>query len=230
MRAICIPNIKIQGNESLKLTDDTHHHLKNVLRLSEKTRLLLLNGKGLRAEGTIEEITKKHTIIKVHSFERLENESRLDVFCAQVKKDAMDLVIKQACELKVRKLIIGTTDFSQRYELNEKRLKNLLTTSLEQSNNPYFPEIIVGQTLSELKSYRKVIYFDSVNTHKSQCISTVDESVIVLGPEGGFSGEELQLLSELDNSFGIHLNTAILRTSTALPCAIGYVLGAVSQK
>jgi RsmE family RNA methyltransferase len=50
-------------------------------------------------------------------------------------------------------------------------------------------------------------------------------TLIVIGPEGGFSPEESQTLLELKNGRALHLPTPILRTQTALIASVGYILG-----
>ena len=53
------------------------------------------------------------------------------------------------------------------------------------------------------------------------------EMIPLIGPEGGFSNDEIELLNELVENH-LHLPTPILRASTAVSTCMGYVLSANS--
>jgi RsmE family RNA methyltransferase len=102
----------------------------------------------------------------------------------------------------------------------------LLVSSLDQSNNPFLP-IIEEIKFQEapVASYDQVILFDSVNKELAALRSGAQRLLLVLGPEGGFSVSELEWWKSHPQTVSIHLPTAIMRTPTALSCAIGFTLG-----
>ncbi len=229
MRAIYLPNISFHIDEEVEVIGNSHHHLKNVLRIPESSNILILDGNGSKITATITKSEKRKTTLKVNTIFKEDNSATLDIFVSQVKKDAMDLVFKQACELKIRTLYIGETEYSQRYEINQTRLESVLQNSIEQSNNSYFP-VIKKSNLEIIKNYEQILYFDSVNSQENTIIQSEKSTILILGPEGGFSDKELNYMANMEESKGIHFDTAILRTPTAFACAVGYVMGALSQK
>ncbi len=229
MRAVLIEDLSYPINDELVIDGDNFHHLKNVLRIKKGKELLLLNGKGLKALTEVIEIQKKLIKVAIKSQSLEEQTAFLDLFVGRVKKDAMDLVLKQACELNIRKIIIGRTEFSQSYDLNLKRLKALLKSAVEQSNILYIPEVIEGE-LNALNDYENIIYFSSIGTDKKKSLSLKEKTILVFGPEGGLSEIEEDFILKKEGSSVFHLNTGIMRTTTAVSCGVGFYLGAISQK
>lgn len=222
MRAVFYPNIDTTWKH-LAISGDKAKHLIKVARVKINEEILVLSGDGKKVFGIIEEITKKELVISIKKFEFQKKGECIDLFVGQVKKDALDLVIKMAVELGINKLIIGETQFSQRYILKPERIESLIESAMEQSNNAY--KLIV-----EFSNFKSLDF----NFYESKiCLSPTKQgrncgniikgtTLLIIGPEGGFSEEEEAFL-EKKVTMKIQLPTPILRTPTAVACGMGIV-------
>ncbi len=222
MRAIFYPNIDTSWKH-LAINGDKAKHLIKVVRVKLNEEILILSGDGKKLFGVIEEITKKELVISIKKYEVQESKNSIDLFVGQVKKEALDLVIKMAVELGVNKLIIGETQFSQRYVIKPERIENLIESAMEQSNNAYklIVEFLNFKTL-DLNSYESKICLSSTRQTKNCGNVIKGNTLLIIGPEGGFSEEEENFLEE-KVTMKIHLPTPILRTPTAVACGVGIV-------
>ena len=150
----------------------------------------------------------------------------LSLAIAMPKKDAFEDILKLAVELGVREIFPLTSAYSQyEYEASE-RVQRILESALVQSNNPFFPEIHPQQALSDfLISHTETIaFFNSREPASPKGQETAVKKTILIGPEGGFSTEEVNLISKYPKNLEIHLATPILRAPTAVASSIGYLL------
>ena len=231
MRAVYFEDLNILDDNSY-IEGKKAHHLLNVIRLKKQERILLLDGKGVAVEVEVSEISKKR--IDLNIIKKIIHERKLLnislAFC-KTKKEAFELSLKQLIEIGVPKIYIVASEFSQKYEIKEDRLKSILVSALEQSNSYHLPEIEY-LTLEELMHIdgSDLIYFSSVGSSKGEVI--VDNSkkyILLLGPEGGLSSSEEKEIIELKQSKILHLPTNILRTSTAVSFCTGYIIAKMTD-
>ena len=228
MRAIFDSDLKSASiGEVLVVKGDSFHHLANVVRVKQGETVKIFNGAGLEVTTETISIEKKQLSLKI--FEVREHGLRavtLDVLIGTPKKEALEQCLKEAVELGVSKIYLAETDFSQKHFLTPERQHSLLVSSLEQSNNPFLPEIVnIKPSELSLESYDQIVLFDSVNSGVGPFKPQALKILIVIGPEGGFSESELVWWKSHPQALTVHLPTAIMRTPTALSCAIGFTLG-----
>jgi len=223
MRAIYLEKDFSKASEII-ITDNSYHHLAKVLRVKINESLLALNGEGINAELEIIEINKKQIKARVSNIKFYTQTNELSFFVGKLKKEAMDLVIKQSCEIGIKELIIGDTDYSQRYDLRPDRLRSLVISSIEQSNNPFLLKVRERSIKEiDLTEYEQILCFSLTKNNENKVFDSQKKSLIIIGPEGGLSVEEEDYLANShDNVSYIKLPTYILRAPTALGCAAGY--------
>ena len=231
MRALKVDEAYI-ANESILYDGDKLHHFVNVLRLQSGEQVILFSSNGNYRKYSIEEISKKH--IKFKSTQDIQNQKKkhhIDCMIGVTKRDAFEDCLRLLVELAVGKLIpVKMKNSHFDFELTDRQIK-IIEAAHEQSNNFHNLEIErqSSQIHSEvLRQYRHVFVFTS-ELDPVKCDFhidiTQDRVLCILGPEGGFSIEELNCLRDISNVSFIRLSTAILKTPTALPTAIGYILG-----
>jgi len=213
------------AGDLVQVTGDTVHHL-TVARVRENEKVLLLNGKGQRLLGIIQAFTKKSIDIKIIDSENVELYHNLSLAIAMPKKDAFEDILKMAVELGINEIYPLTSAYSQyEYEPSE-RIQRILESALVQSNNAFFPVLHSQQLLSSfLAGHTGTIAF--FNSKKSEILSSRDQGAkktILIGPEGGFSAEEVGSINNYPKILEIHLPTPILRAPTAVASSIGYLL------
>lgn len=230
MRASFIPDLQIQ--ETYAITGDAHHHLVHVIRLEVGEELLLLNGQGLKVFSQVEGISKKEVRLSFLRSEDSERPFELDLALGMPKKEALELSLKQAVELGFRKIYLIRSAYSQQRYLEADRVKSLVVSALEQSNSPFLPEIIEADwNKIEWENYESSLMMDS----QTKDLSLSDDlmftapRLLVVGPEGGFSPEEINFLHQRPKMRVLNLPTPILRTPTAVATGAGVILQSLNK-
>lgn len=225
MRASYLKDLEIHENYILK--GDALHHLVNVVRIKEGDELLLLNGKGLKVTTFVESLSKKELKLKLHQHQTVGREYNFDVALGIPKREALELCLKQATELGFRRIYLIRSDYSQMRAPEADRMEKLLISALEQSNAGFLPEIIEADW-KELpwKEYDYSIMLDSQTIPEKTDKSTLSSGshLLIIGPEGGFSGGELAFLHGQEKLKVVNLPTPILRTPTALAAGAGMMI------
>lgn len=224
MRAAWVPDLSPQ--DSYTLTGDVFHHLVNVTRLSQDDELLLLNGKGLSIRTQVDKIMKRELHLRHLETNQKQRIEKLDIALGVPKKEALELCLKQATEIGVNRVFLIKGDYSQIKIPEFERLQKLLVSALEQSNSTFLPEII-ETNWQELPwhNYQNKILLDSQTRELSdQPKANAAPILLLIGPEGGFSSQELTYLHQIQGLEVLKLPTPILRTPTALAVGAGIVL------
>lgn len=224
MRAFYLKDLTQQDVYSLK--GDEAHHLINVVRLQVSEELLLLNGQGLMVFTTVEFVSRKELVLKYIRHEERSNSSIIDLALGIPKKEALELSLKQAVELGVGRIFLVRGDYSQIKIPDLERLEALLINALEQSNSPHLPQLSSSDWENlPFSDYAQINWMNSQPTASLSLSSTKGRQLLMVGPEGGFSPNEVLQISKLENLQTIYLPTPILRTPTAMSAGVGFLFG-----
>ena len=208
------------------LKGDEAHHLINVVRLQVSEELLLLNGQGLLVFTAVEFVSRKELVLKYIRHEERADSSMIDLALGIPKKEALELSLKQAVELGVGRIFLVRGDYSQIKIPDLERLEALLINALEQSNSPHLPQLSSSDWENlPFGDYAQINWMNSQPTASLSLSSTKGRQLLMVGPEGGFSPNEVQLISKLENLQTIFLPTPILRTPTAMSAGVGFLFG-----
>lgn len=226
MRAVYNDFDNVNPGDNLIITGDAAHHL-NVVRVKVQEVILLMNGKGAIVRGDIQSVSKNQIEIKISHAESFEPKHELSLAIANPKKDAFEDILKSAVELGIRHIFPLSSDFSQYDYTPSERIQRVLESALIQSNNPFFPIIHEQQTLKNfLNTHPDTLVF--FNSQKSPALSEShihnSAKTILIGPEGGFSPNEVADILKFSSVQEIHLATPIMRAPTAVACSVGYLL------
>ncbi len=219
-------------DDLIQITGDTVHHL-TVARVRENEKILLFNGKGQRLLTVIQSFSKKSIDVKVLESENCPLTHNLSLAIAMPKKDAFEDILKMAVELGINNIYPLTSEYSQHEYVQSERVQRILESALVQSNNAFFPVIHAEDTLNNfLKMHQEVIaFFNSKIGDSPLNAENSLKKTILIGPEGGFSAEEIAQISKYPKILEIHLPTPILRAPTAVASSVGYLLSSsVSAK
>jgi 16S rRNA (uracil1498-N3)-methyltransferase len=224
MRAIFQKHLIL--NESYELKGDTAHHLINVVRVDLNEEILLLNGAGLNIKTKISSLTKREVTLALIESAQVTRSYLLDLAIGIPKKEALELSLKQAVELGFSKIYLVRGAYSQTRLPEPERLDSLLISALEQSNAAYLPEIIhANWDEIPVSKYSEIIMMDSQNKTQDVKLGKGSGSrLLIVGPEGGFSPMESELLHKIPKIWILNLPTPILRTPTAVSVGAGILL------
>ena len=230
MRAVFVPQSSIDpSSKMLEITGDNARHLIAVTRMQKGEEILVLNGKGSKIMARVEEIKGKKLTLSLKGHEKCHPKNNIDLAVAVTKKDSFETIIRLCVELGIGRLCPIYTQYSQRNFQNTERISRLMENAMIQSNNPFYLQIMPAQGLDEIgqsiDGYDHLFYFSSRSqSYKWTPTEKAERILILIGPEGGFSLEEEKKLQASSWKF-IHLPTYILRSSTAVPVAVGHILG-----
>jgi 16S rRNA (uracil1498-N3)-methyltransferase len=226
MRAVYCPIENFDG--VITLEGESFHHLANVVRLKIDESVLLLNGLGLKAFGKIISITKKQIQIEVANVERFSRKFNFDLAIGVPKKDALELCLRQATEIGFKNIFLVESEFSNCRDFDVLRLEKVMVSALEQSNSAYMPKLIKCSWDKIIYSdYNLILKLDSQTPARLSELPDLNSTspvLMMIGPEGGFSPDEMTYFTQIPNLQNILLPTGILRTPTALSVGAGWLL------
>jgi len=215
--------IDLTIDASIELPPEAAHHCIQVLRYKVGDPLTLFNGDGFDYSATISEINKKQCTVKIAQKNDPKNESPLKIHLLQgiARGDKMDFIIQKAIELGVTEI---TPVFTQRsnVKLDEKKLEKkqlhwnkTIISACEQSGRAVIPKLNAAISLDEIKKSECVsIYLEPQATKFFSSLELADQISVVIGPEGGFSHDDLSQLNRVGFK-GVKIGPRILRTETA---------------
>lgn len=218
------------------LTGAEAKHAASVRRMRVGERIQLSDGSGLRARGAITDVQAAQLQIQIDDVVH-EAKPAIELHLAQAlaKGDRDELAIQAATELGVFGILPWQADRSvSRWEgpkiaKGVDRWQAIVNEAAKQSLRVFEPE--VRSPLSSKQLSAVVSEFDSVLVLDptasvglaSTSLPVVGKVLLVVGPEGGISDAELQLL-ESAGAIRVNLGSPILRTSTAGVAAIAAIL------
>jgi len=218
----------LNTDAALQLSRPQSHYLVNVMRCKAGQQILLFNGINGEWLAEITAADKKACMVSLLNQTRSqENEPDVWLLFAPLKKDRTDFLIEKATELGVSRLVPVITKRTQSGRLNIERLQATATESAEQSRRLGVPEIVepasFDKIIADWPQTRRLIYLDE--TGKGQPLAQVlnentDNLGFWIGPEGGFSADELDALGNLTFSVAADLGPRILRAETAATAAL----------
>jgi 16S rRNA (uracil1498-N3)-methyltransferase len=207
------------------------HYLKNVLRLKVNDSFRIFNGTNGEFIATIKEIMKHSLFIDINNLIRKpEIIQNLTLGICIIKMDRMLDAVNMAVQLGVSKIVPLIAQRSQFKTVNHDRLSKCIIEATEQSER-LTPPLLHQTTL--LKSYRletydTIIYANENEDKANSLVKRVDSLQsnlsFIVGPEGGFSNEELEMFSLWGNAFSISLGSNILRTETAVAAGLAQIM------
>jgi len=216
-------NSEINLNDNdLIISDSEHHHITKVLRKKINNKVFLTNGKGYLFETVISEINSKHTHLNIiNSNKKPPMDYSLNIAIAPTKKiDRFEWFLEKVIEIGVSSVTPLICKYNERKSLNYARLNKIALSAMKQSLQTYLPKIEPIVTIKEYiesnQCKQKYIAHckNSKKTHLSKIIKRKTNSSIIIGPEGGFTDDEISLAMEY-NFIPVSLGNNRLRTETA---------------
>jgi len=210
------------NDDDLIMSDSEHYHLTKVLRKKIDDKVYLTNGNGYLFEAIINNINTKSTQLKIiNSNKKSAMEYGLHIGIAPTKKiDRFEWFLEKAIEIGVSSITPLICKYNERKSLNYTRLNKIAVSAMKQSLQTYLPKIepIVSiKEFIESNQYKQKYIAHCKNSkkvHLSKIIKRKINSSIIIGPEGGFTDDEISLAMDY-NFISVSLGSNRLRTETA---------------
>ncbi|MGD9676802.1 MAG: 16S rRNA (uracil(1498)-N(3))-methyltransferase [Vulcanibacillus sp.] len=221
---------KLFSEDKVIIIGEDAHHITKVLRCNIGDKIICCNNGGLDVITEIIYMSFERVETKIISIIKQDREPLVKITLAQAlpKSDKMDFIIQKGTE-------IGVTTFlpfnSERtiVQLNQQkeqkkigRWEKIAKEAAEQSHRSRIPNILPIVNYKELIGNFKnrivlIAYEREVTTTLFKAIenmSELKEILLIIGPEGGFSDQEVELASK-NGAISISLGRRILRAETA---------------
>ena len=161
-----------------------------------------------------------------------ELEQEITLCMALIRKEKFEWVLQKATELGVKKIVPFTSSRTIVKVQKEKEMKmkkrygQIVLEASQQCKRNYIPEVLEVVHLDDLKNYQSednvVANETKHQEHTFFDLKTKKNTTIVVGPEGGFSSEEIVKLEKMGFR-SISLGNRILRAETAAIFAVSVV-------
>lgn len=209
------------------------HYLKNVMRRSIGDQILLFNGCDGEWSGVISDLNKKQIALVVEYQTRTQKTLPTTILCpALIKKEHMDLVLQKATELGVTRIQPIITRNTVVRQFNRERAYLIVREAAEQCERLCLPQIdnpcYLDDFLANYTEEATLVFLSERGQTSGPCFSW-DKVCFVIGPEGGWTPDEIRRLSSVKNSVSCRLGETVLRAETAsiatLACRAFLIMG-----
>ncbi len=218
---------QISENLMIYIKEKQHHFLKNVLRIKLNDVINVFDGVTGEWRSQVISISKDKTALKIEKKIR-EFETQTDIWLifAPIKIFRLNIIIQKAVELGVSKFIPCKTKFSNFDKLNYKNLEMNAIEAAQQCERldvPKIEKIInLDAMIKKLPEDRALVFCDESDTNLPSIYDELKSHLnnyskwsVIIGPEGGFSKEERELIKKQNNVLRVTLGSRILRSDTA---------------
>lgn len=210
------------------LPEKESQHCVKVLRMREGDELTVTDGKGFFYECVLVQPKPKQCLVSIQdSIERTKGWIfNLQIAFAPTKQmERNEWFVEKAVEIGIDAITPMITHYSERKEIKTERLEKIAISAMKQSQQAYLPEIdeMTGfdRLISQPFNGKKYIAhcYDLPKTPLSQLYKKGENALILIGPEGDFSLEEVK--KAIAAGFEpVALGESRLRTETACLAAI----------
>jgi 16S rRNA (uracil1498-N3)-methyltransferase len=211
------------------------NHIKKVLRKEIGQPIFLTDGQGHRYTAEICGTEKSLMKARVLQTEQMPKRCRVDITVgfAMVKGLRNDVIIEKGTELGVSRFLVFLSRYSVIKHVSEQRIirfKKIAVSAMVQSQQYYLPEVIYMPSMKDLfpagSGYDSMLVADPGGD--ADVPKDAQKILLLIGPEGGFTESERDLLVEQGARLW-SLGPTRLRSETAALVAITKILTAYGQ-
>ncbi|HCT45825.1 MAG TPA: hypothetical protein DF699_11490 [Phycisphaerales bacterium] len=224
-----------QAGQRIEIDGDEAHHAVRVKRVRPGERLLLLDGAGHHATGVLESVGgSRSKPVLVLDLGPVESdgaiEPMVEIWAALPKGDRLDRMIDQLTQLGVSRYRPLLCDRSQRKpdSLRPEKLARIADEAMKQCRRPWRLEI--GEPIAFLDALGDpdAMIADATGGPWDAGSACGARTVLLVGPEGGWSNTERGLFVEA--GVPVHcFGRFVLRIEVAAAAAAAIVMGVSSS-
>jgi 16S rRNA (uracil1498-N3)-methyltransferase len=230
---------------AVTLGEEAAHHMR-VRRLDVGARVRLLDGAGMRGEGVLTNLAKRHATVSVEAAEAVEPQAPIHLLLPVADKDRMLWLAEKATELGVASwrpvLFKRSRNVTPRGEgpVFQQKVRARMVSALAQSGGAWlpamFPDATVEHAIAARPSGAAVVFeagappllevLRRARVADGAAGDAAPDVTIAIGPEGGFEPAELEALA----AGGFHpasLGASVLRFETAAVAGMAAVRAAL---
>lgn len=181
------PEVTVSGEE--------FHHSVRVVRVRVGEEVELFDRAGNAARGIVRGLGRDSAIIDTtEPLPSRESPFAIHLAMAIIQLEKFELVLQKATELGVRTIIPMVTEHvelrPERYANKRERWERIVFEAVKQSGRAVIPRIEETRDFAEIVQRGGARILFDADTEPST-IERVDEVTLLIGPEGGWSAEEI---------------------------------------
>jgi len=214
------------NSDSVQLDESNSKHIVQVLRMEEGEQLNLTDGKGNLYIASISKADKKKCTVKILSTEKTPASERKLSICISLLKNSsrFEWFLEKATEIGISEIIPLICKRTEKQNFRLDRMQQILISAMIQSKQCWMP------LLSEPLKYNTFLDSDKPNSFQQKfiahCIpeekrnlanllnSNLSSQIILIGPEGDFTGDEIEKARQL-HFIPVALGDTRLRSESA---------------
>ena len=209
------------------LNEENSKHIVQVLRMAEGRQINITDGLGTICTAEIVEAHKKKCTVKIiDTLKQIAPAKKVCIAISPVKNSSrFEWFLEKATEIGVTEIVPLICERTEKQYLKYDRLRGILISAMLQSQQSWLPvlhePIKFEKFVEENKSNHKFIaHCEEQNKTSLKEITEqlsneiITQSLILIGPEGDFSKEEIAIALQ-NNFIPISLGQTRLRTETA---------------
>ena len=210
-------------NTLVELSPEESRHCTKVLRLKAGDEIGFVDGKGLFASARLVDVNARSTTATITYREhKPKRDFHLHMAVAPTKSiDRFEWFLEKATECGIEEITPIICAQSERTTIKPERLKKILLAALKQSQRAWLPKLNNAVRFKDFVNNIKTettAFIAHCGEGEKQSLKQVyqwgNDALIMIGPEGDFSREEIELAGERGIQ-AISLGQNRLRTETA---------------
>jgi 16S rRNA (uracil1498-N3)-methyltransferase len=215
---------EITATDNLVLNEETSKHIVQVLRMQNGELLQLTNGKGnLFTAEIIDNNRKKCSVKIIQTTNDQQPIGNITIAISLVKNATrFEWFLEKATEIGITEIIPLICTRTEKQHFRYDRMQGILISAMLQSQQTFLPvlhePVKFSEVVSKATQEQKFIAHCEDENNKvqltSQPLNPSTSKMILIGPEGDFTKEEIQLALQ-NNFIPVALGNTRLRTETA---------------
>jgi 16S rRNA (uracil1498-N3)-methyltransferase len=217
-------------NQILTLNEGQNHYLRHVLRLAIGHRLVVFNEREGEWSAVLTTLSKTLATVMVEEQSRPAiTGADISLLFAPIKHDPLTFLMEKATELGVRHFYPVMTERCNITRVNQDRLWSNVRDAAEQCERfdipIIYPLMSLSKALASWDPHAPLFVCQERGevpslAHALRPLSSNAPAGFLIGPEGGFSSQEIAYLRSFSFTQFINLGPRILRAETAAVAAV----------
>jgi 16S rRNA (uracil1498-N3)-methyltransferase len=220
----------LQINTSIELSKDIAFQIGTVLKLKTGETVLICDQKKMFEASLI----LNGKIVSAHCEKEIFVEPikiKITLIQALIRREKFELILQKATELGVDRIVPLILERNVVKWENEPdkmaRYRSILKEAAEQCHRLTIPEIVEPIHLRNIQAYKSELNFvayevEDPDHQLKKCLRKCDSVSIIIGPEGGISPKEIEMLSQYGFD-RVSFGNRIYRAETAAMVAINTI-------
>lgn len=218
------------------LPEEEAGHVVRVLRMKEGDRINLMDGRGTFYLAEITTANNHHCLYRIIEQEKQERawSGNIHLAVAPTKlNDRMEWLAEKATEIGWDRVTFLDCRFSERRNIKTERIEKIVQSAVKQSHKAWMPIVDEMQTFDAFIEQwgrqpgtaddgvqRFICHcYEGDKTHLRDVLINGRDAIVMIGPEGDFSVDEVRKATEYGFS-PVSLGKSRLRTETAALVAV----------